>query len=127
MDTLIASASDNLLRSQADTLVNHLHAGIAAPNGDLLSAVRVPIQSWFANQHFQRPTERIGGLTHARSQLFQLIGYRTCNSSRCGGAADSCRCTKLAKHRTQSLRPLSGSDSHMRTADRSGHNIRATD
>ena len=48
---------DDLLGGQPDALVDHLEAGVAGADGDLLGAVGVPVEARLADQQPQPPAE----------------------------------------------------------------------
>jgi CheY-like chemotaxis protein/nitrogen-specific signal transduction histidine kinase len=53
----LVRGSDDLLRRQADALVDHLHAGIARAHRDLLGAVGMAVETRLADQKRQAPPE----------------------------------------------------------------------
>ena len=57
MRLLFARGIDDLLRRQADALIDHLHAGIARAHRDLLGAVGMAVEPGLADQELQAPAE----------------------------------------------------------------------
>ena len=58
MDAFLGGRVGDLGGGEADPLVNDVHAGIARPNGDLLSAVGVTVEAGLADEEFQAAPEQ---------------------------------------------------------------------
>ena len=62
VDVLLDRRGGDLLRGQPDALVDHLHADVAGADGDLLGAVRVPVEAGLADQDPQAVADPLGEL-----------------------------------------------------------------
>ena len=58
IDILVAGGRGDLLRGQADALVDDLHAGVACGDGDLLGAVGVTIEPGLGHEEPRRPVRQ---------------------------------------------------------------------
>ena len=65
VDVLLQRRLGDLLGGQADALVDHLHAGVAGAQGDLLGAVGVPVEAGLADQDLDPVPDLLGDLVDA--------------------------------------------------------------
>src|SRR6187200_844026 len=84
VDVLLQGGLGNLLGGEADALVDHLHAGVAGPQGDLLGAVGVPVESGLADQDLDPVADLLGDRVDAAADLLELLAV-----GGGGGAADA--------------------------------------
>src|SRR5262245_29443824 len=99
MDTFIPRTGNNLIRCETDTLVHYFHASVAAPHRNLFGSIRVSVETWFTNQHFERAPQGLCGLSNAFAHGLQTLGNLANSFSGNNCTADSCWCAELAKHR----------------------------
>src|SRR5262245_23481898 len=99
MDTFIPRAGNNLIRCETDALVHYFHASVAAPHRNLFGSVRVSVEPWFTNQHFERASKGLCGLSYALAQGLQILGNLAIRFSGNNRTTNSRWCAELAKHR----------------------------
>ena len=80
VDVLLDGGVGDLLRRQADALVDHLHAHVAGADGDLLGAVRVAVEAGLADQDPDRVADLLGDLGDLVADLAEQVAVH-------GGAA----------------------------------------
>lgn len=112
----------DLLRRQPDALVDHLEAGVAGPDGDLLGAVGVPVQAGLADQQAQPARAELVG--RAGHLLADLVHRRTgLGGDRDRGRGDSGGGAELAEHLAQGAGPLAGGDTGAGALQRGFHQV----
>src|SRR6202042_2604104 len=99
VDVLLQGRGGDLGRGEADALVDHLHAGVAGAQGDLLGSVGVAVEAWLADQDLDPVADLLGDLVDPRANRIQLlaIGGRR-------GAADAGRSAVGAEGLAQDFR-----------------------
>ena len=96
--------------------VDHLHAGVAGGDGDLLGAVGVAVEAGLGDQELRRAA---GDRAHVLGHLGELAGPPA------DGGADPGRGAVLAEHRAQLGGPLAGRAAGRGQRDRRRHDVRA--
>ncbi len=118
MHALVDRRAGDLRRGQPDPLVDDLHARVAGADGDLLGAVRVPVEPGLADQDLEPAAQRLADPRHLLAQL----GHRGAGRRR-GGLADAGRRPVGAERVAQRLRPLAGRHAGARRGDRRRHDV----
>ena len=75
MDAFLERSVDDLGRRQADAFIEHLHAAIPRPDGDLLGPVRVTVEAGLADQQLEAPAKRLGNTLDFQSDRVPLDEY----------------------------------------------------
>ena len=120
MHALLQRGVGDAGRGEADALVDHLDAGIAGGDRDLLGTVAVAVEAGLADQHLEAAAEAgVGGVDLARAPAANTSAAATRAPGDAGGGA------VLAEHLAQALAPLAGGDAGMGAGDRGRHDVAA--
>ena len=102
MYALLGGRVGDLGRSQADALIDDIHAGVAGAHRDLLGPVGVAVEAGLADEELDPATEGFADALDLLAHLGHVLaGDR-------GGLADPGRGAVLAKRVAQRLGPLAG-------------------
>ena len=99
VDVLVAGRGHDLGRGQPDALVDHLEAGIACGDGDLLGAVGVPVEPGLGDEETRWATGALGQRPGAQADRGQVV------AAPAHPAADARRRPELAEHLAAARRP----------------------
>jgi hypothetical protein len=91
---------DDLLRRQADALVDDLHARVAGAHGDLLGAVGMAVEAGLADEQLDAPAERFDTRSTSRADRASEA------AGRARGAADAGRRAVLAEDARAGVGPI---------------------
>src|SRR5690348_814041 len=115
----LARRLHDLLRRQADALVDHLHAGVARAHRDLLGAVGVAVEAGLADEESHAPAEFLRDAVDIGADVVQtgdVVAH---------GAADAGRRAVFAEGLAQGPAPFAGRDAGLRAGDRGRHDVAA--
>src|SRR6185437_12898339 len=116
---LLLRRVDDLLRRQANALVDHLHAGVARADGDLLGAVTMAVETGLADQESHAAAELLRHAVDVGADVVEagdVVAH---------GAADAGWRAVFAKGLAQRPAPFAGGDAGLRAVDRGRHDIAA--
>ena len=99
---LLDGGRDDLRRGEPDALVDHLEAGVAGADGDLLGAVGVPVEPRLADQEPQPAAELLAGGPHPLAD----VGQRRVGLAAAAGRGHAGGRAVLAEHLAQHAGPL---------------------
>ena len=111
MDLFVARGGGDGIGRQPNAVVDHLHAGIAGPSGDLLGAVGMAVEPGLADQQFQPTAELFRNAVDLGANLikpFGVVAHR---------GAHSGRRAIFAEGGTQRGAPFAGGDAGLRAGD----------
>src|SRR6516165_3761025 len=114
MGLFLARRVNDLLRSQADALVHHLHSGIASTHGDLFGPIGVAIEAWFPDEESEATAQLAGDAIYIRPNVVEagdVVAHR---------AADTGRCAIFAESLAKGPAPFTGGDARFGTGDQAG-------
>src|SRR5215831_9540400 len=117
MRALLARRFDDLRRSEPNAFIDYVDAGVARAHGDLLGAVRVPVEARLAEHEFEPPAELTRHSLDFGAQVVEADGFvarRTPHAS---------RRAILAEALTQGKTPFAGGDAGFGADDRGGHDV----
>src|SRR5262249_9503322 len=117
MRALLARRFDDLRRGQPDAFIDHVHAGVSRAHGDLLSAVRVPVEARLTKHEFEPSAELARHALDFGAQVVETDGLVARR------APDTRRRAVLAKALAQGETPFAGGDAGFGADDRSGHDV----
>src|SRR5829696_2449641 len=92
-------------RGEPDLLVDDLHTDVAGTDGDLLGAVRVPVQAGLADQDADRVSDLLGDLGDALADPGEEVAV---DRTACRGLCDAGRGAVVAEDLAKSPSPLAG-------------------
>ena len=110
---------DDLLRRQANALVDHLHAGVARAHRDLLGAVGMAVEPGLADQERQTTTELARNAVDVGANIVEpadVVAH---------GAADAGRRAVFAERLAQRPAPFAGGDAGFGAGDGGRHDVAA--